>query len=80
MTKEEITTKLSDIVARITHAPKENIKPETTWEELKADSLDIVQMLVAIEEDFGIEIPDEDAKKLTSFGEMINYVSSKTAK
>ena len=46
-------------------------------EDLGADSLDIVELIMGIEEEFDIEIPDEDAEKLTTVGEAINYAASK---
>ena len=48
-------------------------------EDLGADSLDTVELVMALEEEFGIEIPDEDAEKMSSVGESIKYIESKTA-
>ena len=48
-------------------------------EDLGADSLDTVELVMALEEEFGIEIPDEDAEKMSSVGEAIKYIESKTA-
>lgn len=48
-------------------------------EDLGADSLDQVELVMAFEEEFGAEIPDEDAEKLTTVGEAIRYVESKLA-
>ena len=48
-------------------------------EDLGADSLDTVELVMALEEEFGIEIPDEDAEKMSSVGDAIKYISSKTA-
>lgn len=47
-------------------------------EDLGADSLDAVELVMAVEEEFGIEIPDEDAEKITTFGEAVEYVSRRT--
>ena len=60
MTVEE---QVREIVARITRVDKSIITRQSTFKEIKADSLDIVQALVAVEETFGIEIPDEEAQK-----------------
>ena len=49
-------------------------------DDLGADSLDTVELVMALEEEFGIEIPDEDAEKITSVGEAIRYVESKASK
>ena len=52
--------------------------PEASFvEDLGADSLDIVELIMGIEEEFDIEIPDEDAEKLTSVGEAMNYTLAK---
>ena len=48
-------------------------------EDLGADSLDTVELVMALEEEFGIEIPDEDAEKMASVGDAIKYIESKTA-
>ena len=60
------------------NAEEEQIKPEASFvEDLGADSLDIVELIMGIEEEFDIEIPDEDAEKLTTVGEAMNYVKAK---
>jgi len=71
-----IEEQIKEIVARITHADKSIITRESTFKEIKADSLDIVQALVAVEETFGIEIPDEEAQKFQNFGDFISYVEN----
>ena len=76
MTVEE---QIREIVARITHVDKGVITRESTFKEIKADSLDIVQALVAVEEAFGIEIPDEEAQKFQNFGDFVSYVESRVA-
>jgi acyl carrier protein len=48
-------------------------------EDLGADSLDTVELVMALEEEFGIEIPDEDAEKMASVGDAIKYIESKIA-
>ena len=48
-------------------------------EDLGADSLDTVELVMALEEEFGIEIPDEDAEKMTNVGDAIKYIEQKTA-
>ena len=57
---------------------EDQIKPEASFvEDLSADSLDIVELIMGIEEEFDIEIPDEDAEKLTTVGEATEYIKSK---
>ncbi|MFW6105437.1 MAG: acyl carrier protein [Chloroflexota bacterium] len=76
MTVEE---QIREIVARITHVDKSIITRESTFKDIKADSLDIVQALVAVEEAFSIEIPDEDAQRFQNFGDFVSYVESRVA-
>ena len=49
-------------------------------DDLGADSLDTVELVMALEEEFGIEIPDEDAEKMTNVGEAVRYVEEKASK
>ncbi len=74
MTVEE---QIRDIIAKITRVDKSIITRESTFKEIKADSLDIVQALVAVEETFGIEIPDEEAQKFQNFGDFVSYVENR---
>ena len=59
------------------------VKPEEVTDEAKfvddlgADSLDTVELVMALEEEFGIEIPDEDAEKLTTVGDAMKYIEQK---
>ena len=78
MKLEEIQKKLKDIVVDRLNDEESQIKPEASFvEDLGADSLDIVELIMGIEEEFDIEIPDEDAEKLTTVGEALNYVKNK---
>ncbi len=76
MTVEE---QIREIVAKITHVDKGIITRGSTFKEIKADSLDVVQALVAVEETFGIEIPDEEAQKFQNFGDFVSYVENRVA-
>lgn len=69
--------KIKDIVADQLGAEKNEITMETSFEELNADSLDVVELIMALEEEFDIEISDEDAEKLTTVGAAVEYVKSK---
>ena len=78
MKMEEVQAKLKDIVIDRLNAEEDKIKPEASFvEDLGADSLDIVELIMGIEEEFDIEIPDEDAEKLTTVGEAMSYVKTK---
>ena len=68
MKMEEVQQKLKEIVMDRLNAEEDQIKPEASFvEDLGADSLDIVELIMGIEEEFDIEIPDEDAEKLPLF-------------
>ncbi len=77
MSATEETVK--DIIVKIVHCDREVLTPTATFQDMKADSLDMVQVLVALEDEFGIEIPDEDAQKFQNFGDFITYVDAKVA-
>lgn len=78
MKKEEVVAKLKTIVSDRLDVEEDQVTPEKNFvEDLGADSLDIVELIMGIEEEFDIEIPDEDAEKLTSVGEAMNYTLSK---
>lgn len=70
---------LKDIVIKIVHCEEKDLTPENTWKDLKADSLDLVQILVAVEDTFSIEIPDEDAEKFQNFSDFVAYIESRLA-
>ena len=78
MKKEEILSRLKEIIEDRLNVEEGQIVPEASFvEDLGADSLDIVELIMGIEEEFDIEIPDEDAEKLTSVGEAMNYTLAK---
>ncbi len=77
MTVEE---QIKDIVSRIAHIDKSIMNKESTFKEMKADSLDVVQALVAVEETFDIEIPDEEAQKFRNFGDFVDFVQQEVEK
>lgn len=57
---------------------EEQVQPEAKFvEDLGADSLDTIELVMALEEEFGTQIPDEEAEMLTTVGEAVNYVESK---
>ena len=68
-----IEEEIRDIVANIVHCDKSIITRESTFKDIKADSLDIVQVLIAVESKFGIEIPDEGFQ---NFGDFVAYVEN----
>jgi acyl carrier protein len=78
MTTEE---RVIDIVVEQLGVKKEEAKPEARFiEDLGADSLDTVELIMSLEEEFGIEIPDEDAKKAKTINDVIKYIDTKLKK
>ncbi len=76
-----VEEKVKEIIAEQLGVKKEEIKPESSFiDDLGADSLDTVEVVMALEEEFGTEIPDEDAEKITTVGEAIKYIEAKTKK
>ncbi|HRZ39382.1 MAG TPA: acyl carrier protein [Candidatus Omnitrophota bacterium] len=72
--------KIKSIIAEQLGVKVEEAKPEASFiDDLGADSLDTVELIMALEEEFGIEIPDEDAEKMTTVGDAIRYIDEKTA-
>ena len=70
---------LKDIVVRIVHCDEEVLTPASTWQDIKADSLDLVQVLVAVEDTFGIEVPDEDLGEFQNLGDFVHYIETRLA-
>ena len=70
--------KVKDIIVEQLGVNAEQVTPEASFiEDLGADSLDTVELVMAFEEEFGAEIPDEDAEKLTTVGAVIEYLKGK---
>ena len=76
MSVEETVRK---IVTRVVRKPDTNFTPTTTFKDMEADSLDIVQILVALEDEFDIEIQDEELKEIANMGDFVSYVERKIA-
>lgn len=78
MNKEEVMKKLKGLVMDRLQVEEEQIKPEASFtDDLGADSLDLVEFIMGIEEEFDVEIPDDDAEKLKTVGEALDYVMAK---
>ena len=67
------------IVTRIVRKPDSDFKPAATFKDFDADSLDIVQILVAVEDTYDIEIEDEELEKITDMAGFVAYIKSKVA-
>ncbi|HVJ47926.1 acyl carrier protein [Desulfitobacterium sp.] len=66
--------KVKSIVVDQLGVDEEVISLETSFTELNADSLDIVELIMALEEEFDLDIPDEDAEKIRTVGDAVNYI------
>lgn len=76
--KVAIRPKLKEIIVEQLAVDPERVKPEASFiDDLGADSLDIVELVMAMEEEFDLEIPDEDAEKLRTVLDVQNYLESK---
>lgn len=75
MLGEEIFEKLKAIVVEQLGVDEESVTMEATFvDDLAADSLDIVELVMNIEEQFDLEIPDEDAEKIVTVGDVVKYI------
>jgi acyl carrier protein len=70
----EVFDKVKSIVIDQLGVDEGDVNPETTFEELNADSLDIVELIMALEEEFDLDIPDEEAEKIKTVGDAVNYI------
>ena len=70
--------KVKDIIEKELGVEREKLTPDASFiEDLGADSLDIVELVMEFEKEFNIDIPDEDAEKLRTVGDAIGYLNSK---
>ena len=70
--------KVKEIIVEQLGVNAEQVTPEASFiDDLGADSLDTVELVMAFEEEFGAEIPDEDAEKLTTVGAVVSYLKEK---
>lgn len=73
-----VEEKVIDIVSEQLGVPKEDVTKESSFvDDLKADSLDVVELVMEFEDEFGITIPDDDYEKIRTVGDAINYISEK---
>jgi len=75
----DVEETLRKIIAKITRKEDVVLNPTTTFKELGADSLDVVQIMVALEEAYDIELVDEELKVVNNMGGFIDYVKKKVA-
>ena len=74
---EDIDQKVKDIIVEQLGVDAAEVKPAASFvNDLGADSLDTVELVMALEEQFNIQIPDEDAEKIQSVGDAVEYIRS----
>ena len=80
MTRDEILAKIQEITADRLGVDEGDVTQDASFrEDLEADSLDLVELIMELEEQFGMEIPDEDAEKITTVEEAVEYVTEHQA-
>jgi acyl carrier protein len=73
----DIEAKVKEIIVDQLNVDVADVKPEASFiDDLDADSLDNVELIMAFEEEFGLEIPDEEAEKIKTVGDAISYIKS----
>lgn len=77
MSKEEIFNKIKDLIAENFDVDKDKITESTSFiDDLDADSIDLVEFILQLEDEFGSEIPDEEAEKIKTVGDAVSYIES----
>lgn len=79
MTTKSIEERVKEIICEQLGVEESEVTPNAKFiEDLGADSLDTVELVMAFEEEFNLEIPDEDAEKITTVGDAIQYIKDNT--
>lgn len=73
---QSIFEKVRSIIVKQLGVEENTVELETTFEQLNADSLDIVELIMELEGSFEIEIPDEDAEKIQTVGAAVEYIKA----
>ena len=73
-----VADKVKSIIVEQLGVDEEEVTPDASFvDDLGADSLDTVELVMAFEEEFGVEVPDEDAEKLQAVGDVVKYIEDK---
>jgi acyl carrier protein len=78
--RQDTFTKIVDIVASKLDIDKNIITNESTFQDLGADSLDLLEIIMRLEEQFGIEVNDEDAEKMHTMHDVVSYIHERRTK
>ena len=77
MSEEEIFNKIKDMIADNFDVDKDKITEDTNFmDELDADSIDLVEFILQLEDEFGAEIPDDEAEKIKTIGDAVSYIKA----
>jgi acyl carrier protein len=77
MDNEEILVKVREVIVDQLNVDEDDVVAEASFiDDLGADSLDIVELVMALEESFGISIPDEEAEGIKTVGDAVNYIAA----
>lgn len=77
MDHDEVFEKVKEVIVDQLNVEEDDVTEEATFvDDLGADSLDIVELVMALEETFGVSIPDEDAESIKSVGDAVSYIQS----
>lgn len=77
MEHDEIFDKVKEVIVEQLNVEEDDVLEEASFiDDLGADSLDIVELVMALEESFGVSIPDEDAEGIKTVGDAVSYISS----
>jgi acyl carrier protein len=77
MTPEQIETRVKEIICEQLEVSMEQLRPDALFvDDLKADSLAVVELVLALEQEFNIEIPDEDTEKIRTVKDASDYIKS----
>ena len=77
MTEEEIFNKIAELIAVNFQLDKDKITMDTNFtKDLDADSIDLVEFIMQLEDEFGAEIPDEDAENIATVGDAVKYIKA----
>ena len=79
MADRDIIERLRKLIVELLEVEEAKVVPEASFiDDLGADSLDLIEFITAAEDTFGIEIPDEDAEKILTVQDAVNYIESKS--